>query len=139
MFCLVGWGRNWLLQGLAVAVTGLQAVTTIQAHWFNLNEALPATLTSLPFPLSCRAAVGTHPHSLRFVEHVDRHSCFSLNPYPENFLTLFLPLTFASAEFCIQACLLCLLRSLTTCITYPSARSRKVAWSSRPRAACLNP
>ncbi len=42
--------RDWLLQ------TGLQAVTTIQAHWFNLNQALPAALTSPLFPLSCRAA-----------------------------------------------------------------------------------
>ncbi len=58
LFFPAGWGslRDWLLQGLAVAVTGLQAVTTIQAHWFNQNQALPAALTSPPFPLSCRAA-----------------------------------------------------------------------------------
>ncbi len=53
-FCfsrLAGVGtRDWLLQGLAVAVTGLQAVTAIQAHWFNWNQALPAALTSPPFP-----------------------------------------------------------------------------------------
>ncbi len=43
------------MQGLAVAVTGLQAVTTIQAHWFNRNQALPAALTTPP---SASAAAG---------------------------------------------------------------------------------
>jgi len=38
------------MQGLAVAGTGLQAVTTIQAHCFNRNQALPTALTSPLFP-----------------------------------------------------------------------------------------
>ena len=67
MFFPAGWGRDWLLQGLAVAVTGLQAVTTIQAHWFHRNQALPAALTSPPFPLSGRAAGRGHSHSCRLV------------------------------------------------------------------------
>jgi len=55
------------LQGLAVAVTGLQAVTTIQAHWFYRNQALPAALTSPPFPLSGRAAGRGSSSSCRLV------------------------------------------------------------------------
>ncbi len=57
-FCFSQLARDWLLQGLAVAVTGLQAVTTIQAHWFHLNQALPASLTSplFPFPAGLRGA-----------------------------------------------------------------------------------
>ena len=70
-FCfsrLAGVGtRDWLLQGLAVAVTGLQAVTTIQAHWFNRNQALPAALTSPLFPLSGRAAGRGRSRSCRLV------------------------------------------------------------------------
>ena len=67
-FCFSQLAGDWLLQGLAVAVTGLQAVTTIQAHWFNRNQALPAALTSPPFPLSGRAAGrGSSSSSCRLV------------------------------------------------------------------------
>ncbi len=68
-FCFfpAGCCRDWLLQGLAVAVTGLQAVTTIQAHWFNRNQALPAALTSPLFPLSDRAAGRGSSSSCRLV------------------------------------------------------------------------
>ena len=67
LFFPAGWGRDWLLQGLAVAVTGLQAVTTIQAHWFNRNQALAAGLASPLFPLSGRAAGRSRSSSCRLV------------------------------------------------------------------------
>jgi hypothetical protein len=70
LFVLPSWlgqGRDWLLQGLAVAVTGLQAVTTIQARWFNQNQALPAALTNPLFPLSGRAAGRGRSSSCRLI------------------------------------------------------------------------
>ncbi len=68
--------RDLLLQGLAVAVAGLQAVTTIQAYWFKSNQALPAALTRLTTPpfraLSGRSSSSS---SRLFLEGIIGSSC----------------------------------------------------------------
>ncbi len=42
-------------------------MTSIQAHWFNRNQALPAALTSPQFPLSSRAAGRGSSSSCRLI------------------------------------------------------------------------